>query len=243
MKKEIKVLVLTGSDKEMYSVLDLTIPSKLRYARKYGYDFMTLSDFMEYPTLNIKKSTIGIGFSRVIFAYQMLEYYDTVMWLDADSIVTNLNYSIDRFLTSEYGLYFSYDWPVSPDGSTGHVGFSSGNFIIQKTDKIQELFDVFINLGQQYLEDCGADQACLNAIYNRHHIGKHIKLLEHKYLGAVPLSIEETNTWKSDLNRTGPNRRFTIPNPWNEDCFIAHLTGCSNEDRIDLLKNKFSKYL
>jgi hypothetical protein len=34
-----KVLILTGADKEMKDVLNLTIPSKLKYANKWGYDF------------------------------------------------------------------------------------------------------------------------------------------------------------------------------------------------------------
>jgi len=239
-----KVLVITGGDSRVHSVLDLTIPSKFRYAQKHKYDFNILRSFKSIPSINIDgENLIGLGFSRVIYAFQMLEHYDVVMWLDSDSIVTNSNLTIDDFIDDEHTIYFSYDWPVSPDGSTGHVGFSGGNFIIKSTKQVEELFSTFVNSSQHFLNDTGADQACFNAIYNRTPLKQQFKILEHKYLNAVPESILTTNTWASDPNRSGKDKTFTIINPWTEDSFIAHLTGCTTDDRINLLNTHFKKYL
>jgi hypothetical protein len=240
---EKRVLLLTGSDSNMHPVLDLTIPSKLRYARKYGYDFMSLSSFKKYPEYNIDNDHIGLGFSRTLYMFKMLEHYDVIMWLDADSIITNDSYSIDKFLTEDHTLYFSYDWPVASDGSTNHRGFSGGNFILQHTKNISEVFQMFMYKSQTYLKDSGADQACFNWIYNHTNIRSHIKILDHKYLGAVPEFIKTTEVWRNDKNRVGPNSTFNIASPWNEDCFIAHLTGCSTADRINMLNNQLKKYL
>jgi hypothetical protein len=238
-----KVLVLTGSDNNLHKLLDLTIPSKLKYTRKHGYDFMILNSFRKYPKFNIDNDNIGLSFSRTIYMFQMLEHYDIIMWLDADSIITNDNYPIECFLTDTHSMYFSYDWPVAADGSGYHSGFSGGNFIIKSTENTKEILDMFIDASKVFLKDSGADQACFNALYNQTHLRSYIKILEHKYLGAVPDFIKETDVWKKDNNRVGPNSTFKIVSPWNENCFIAHLTGCSIKDRIDLLNNKFQKYL
>jgi hypothetical protein len=41
--------------------------------------------------------------------------------------------------------------------------------------------------------------------------------------------------------------RWTAPRPivgkWNEECFLAHLTGASNASRIEILNNNFNGYL
>jgi lipopolysaccharide biosynthesis glycosyltransferase len=243
MKKN--VLILTGADEKMHDVLDLTIPSKLKYARKYGYDFMTLSSFRKYPEYNINSSNdvIDLAFSRTIYMFQMLEHYDVIMWLDGDSIITNDNYNIETFLTEEHCLYFSYDWAVAEDGSTNHSGFNAGNFILQSTKEINELFSGFVNTAQYYLNDVGTDQACFNAMYKFTEFKKYIKILDHKYLNSVPESILTTSVWSSCTSRSGPNRTHTIVNPWTENSFIAHLTGCSAEDRVQLLKGYFQKFL
>lgn len=246
MKKNNKrVLLLTGSDSNMYDVLDLTIPSKLKYVRKYGYDFMTISSFKKYPEYNINSDNdlIDLGFSRTIYMFQMLEHYDIIMWLDSDSIITNNSYNIETFLTEDHCLFFSYDWAVSPDGSTNFSGFNGGNFIMQSTKDINELFSGFVNSAQQYLSDVGSDQACFNAMYKFTEFKKYIKILDHKYLNSVPESILTTSVWGSDPNRSGPNRTHKIVNPWSEDSFMAHLTGCTAEDRIQLLNSHFKKYL
>ncbi len=238
------VLVITGCDEAMHSVLDLTIPSKLRYTQKHGYDFNVLRSFRSFPDIGVdSKNPIGLGFARTIHAFQMLEHYDVVMWIDGDSVITNDNFTIDDFINDEHTIYFSYDWPVAMDGSTGHVGFSAGNFIIKSTEHVQELYSTFIEYSKHFLNDHGADQTCLNVIHNNTPLRRHYGLLEHKYLNAVPEFITRTSVWQADPNRTGPNRRFSIPSPWNKDCFLAHLTGCNTADRIDLLQNEFKDYL
>lgn len=239
-----RVLVITGCDEAMHSVLDLTLPSKIRYTQKYSYDFNVLRSFSSTPSLKIDSTNpIGLGFARTLYCFRMLEQYDSVMWLDGDSIITNDNISIEDFITNKHTAYFSYDWPVASNGSTGHVGFSSGNFILQLTQDTEALFKTFVQASQHFLTDHGADQACFNAIYNQTPLRECFKILEHRYLNAVPEFITRTKVWQSDSNRTGPNKSFTIPAPWNESCFLAHLTGCSTEDRIDLLQNEFKQYL
>jgi hypothetical protein len=78
-----KVLVFTGADEKMKDVFDLTIPSKLNYAKKWNYDFLMINSFKVYSRYGMDDR--HIGFSRFIHAMELLSDYDYVMWLDGDS--------------------------------------------------------------------------------------------------------------------------------------------------------------
>ena len=134
--KNKRVLLLTGTtdilrspnetDNTMEEVFDLTLPSKQRYAKKYGYDLLSLRSFGS-DKQNIFKDK-HLGFLRALRAFEMLEHYNIVMWIDADSIITNDNFSINDFQIDEnHSFYASWDW-----NNVGH-SFSTGNFIIHKT--------------------------------------------------------------------------------------------------------------
>lgn len=240
-----KILVLTGSDDSMHSVLDLTIPSKQRYVQKHGYDLLIRRSFPAIPEAGFMDNVIGIGFLRTLMVFQMLEHYDVVMWIDGDSIITNDDIPIDDFLIGDHGFYASWDWLSHANGGPGHTGFSSGNFVVRRTANTEKLFNAFINVSRHFLQDEGADQVTLNTIYNVAEIGlqQEFKILGHSFLNAVPEFMVETSTWKADPKRSGPTRSHIIVSPWNEDCFLAHLTGCTTEDRIMILQTYLKKYL
>lgn len=240
-----KVLVLTGSDDSMHSVLDMTIPSKQRYVQKHGYDLLIRRSFRPIPELGFLDNIIGIGFLRTLMVFQMLEQYDVVMWIDGDSIITNENIPVEDFLVGDHSFYASWDWLSHANGQPGYNGFSSGNFIIRRTPNSKKLFDAFLEVSKYFTQDEGADQVTLNTIYNAggEDLRKEFKVLEHKYLNAVPEFMVDTKTWKADPKRTGPTKTHTIIAPWNEDCFLAHLTGCTTEDRIYILQTYLKKYL
>ena len=238
-----KVLVLTGSNETMYDVLDLTITSKRKYTQQHGYDLLVKRFFQDHPEYGYQANNIGIGFSRVLFAFQMLEHYDVVMWLDADSIVTNTNLPIEHFIEGPESFFASYDWLSHKNGGPGHTGFSTGNFIIKRTDNTPTLYSAFFQESQRFLEDHGADQTTLNYIHNNTSLRSEFAILDHSFLNAVPELITTTNDWSSDPKRSGPTKTHSIVHPWTQDCFLMHLTGCSNEDRIQLLKKHFAHYL
>jgi hypothetical protein len=165
----------------------------------------------------------NIGFLRALLAFKFLRFYDNVMWLDADSIVTNFTYSIDKFIQSNACFIASYDW-------LHYIQFSTGNFIIRKTEHTQQLFNMFIETSKKYINNIMAEQATLNEIHALTNDTNYFSILEHKYLNSVPEFLVKTETWKNDNNRSG------ILSPWTPDSFIAHFTGTSNSERIHLIK-------
>jgi len=227
-----RVLILTGSseivrnpletDKTMNEVFELTLPSKQRYAKKHGYDLMTLRTFGTDKKYGFKDT--DIGFLRAVRTFEMLEYYDIVMWVDADSIITDDNYSIEKFELDEHNTFYaSYDW-------IGKWTFSTGNFIIQRTQYTDAFLNVFYNCAKKF----PTEQDALNAIHRGSLPNSVIKVLEHNFLNSVPAPIMDTTCW------TG---RRAIYAPWNEHSFLAHLTGVSNNNRVKILNDHFSKYL
>lgn len=233
-----RVLVLTGTtdilrsssetDNTMEEVFDLTLPSKQRYAKKHGYDLLSLRSFGS-DKRNIFKDN-HIGFLRALRTFEMLEHYDIVMWIDADSIITNDNFSINDFQIDEnHSFYASWDW-----NNIGY-SFSTGNFIIHKTKNTNNLFNSFLRTGKQIVDNntWGEEQTTLNFLYNSTHKND-IKILEHKYLHTIPNKKMFRGIWDG---------RAETKFPWSEESFLVHLTGVPNKNRIEVAQTTFKDYL
>ena len=86
---------------------------------------------------------------------------------------------------------------------------------------------IFYKISKHFPEE----QYTLNTLWARTEFKKTIKILDHKFLGGVPIQIEDV--WKKNK----------IIDPWTEDHFLAHFTGISDENRINIMKTYFGKYL
>lgn len=215
-----KTLILTGSDNKMFNLLDLTLKSKIEYCTKHGYDLMVKKQWSDITELNFSAEK-NIGFVRVFTAFQMLSIYDLVVWIDADAFITNFDYKIEDIANSDHCFFVSRDWVFDKDDINGT--FNSGNFILKKTSQIESFFQSFAQVSQSYLNHVMQDQQALNHLYLSGMQSRNMKIVDKKYLNSVPELMFETETWKG---------RKPIANPWTKDCFIAHLTGALNEERI-----------
>lgn len=243
-----KVLIITGytdiardyNDASHEELFELTLPSKQKYAKKQGYDLLTMRSFGDGSPYGLTKNyspTISnlyrehIGFLRAIIAFEMLFIYETVFWIDADSIITNHDYDLNSFgVNAKKTLYASYDWEWKNS-------FSAGNFILHRTPVWREFFGLFLNLAiHQFKDHPAQEQATLNFIHKNTNMSETIQVLDHKYLGAVPKELENTNTWIS-------SKRPKINWPWDKTCFLSHVAGLPNNERIKVIKNNFSEYI
>lgn len=239
-----KVLIITGyadisksknsNDESHEELFELTLPSKQKYAKKHGYDLLTMRSFGDsYPYGLVKNDTPWpyneyIGFLRAITAFEMLFIYETVFWIDSDSIITNHDYDLNTFgINSKKTFYASYDW-------LWKTSFSTGNFIVHRTPMWREFFQLFLTFSQNFKNDPCQEQATLNFIHKNTKMSELIQVLDHKYLGGVPKELENTNSWHD---------RPRINWPWDESCFLAHFTGLPNNERIRIIKNNFSQYI
>lgn len=233
-----RVLIVTGTtdilrsdietDARMQEVFDMTLQSKIRYSKSHQYDLITLRSLGSDPT-----GTFGekdLGFLRVIRCFQYLNFYECIMWIDADALITNYNYRIEDFeLENEVCLYTSWDW-------NGRNSLNSGNFIIKKNNHINDFINAFMAIGKQVMERniWGGEQTTFNHMKSLPEFKNNIKILEHKYLNSAPSREMYSKAWEG---------RNDIPYPWSKDSFLVHLTGVSNNDRLRILKENFKEYI
>ena len=217
---------ISASDNSMADLMEYTLPSKQRYAKKHGYDLLSVrslgSDIHGIFASN------EIGFQRALRTFELLLSYDIVMWLDADSVITNDNYKIEDFIGEcNHTFYASCDWH-------GCSNFSCGNFIIRKTPNIQNFINTFYSIGSSLTGPIREEQTTLNIMHINTDLKNEFKILEHKFLSSIPTQEMYQDKWIAPIQIIGT---------WNEKCFLVHLTGASNKSRIEILNNHFERYL
>tara|TARA_Y100000385_G_C12976699_1_gene586485 strand:- start:370 stop:1053 length:684 start_codon:yes stop_codon:yes gene_type:complete len=204
-------------DDTIESVFDATLPSKLSYVKKHSYDIMCVTTFHG-------DSPRELGFSRMIKTFKMLQLYDIVMWIDADSLITNQDCSVEDIIgEANQPFIASHDW-----SSKDYI--STGNFIIQKTEGVDDLFKSFYEIANNFPEE----QSTINWIYNNANQSKHIKVLDHKYLNSLPTREMYSDSW---------NGRPDIISNWEEDSFLLHCGGVSAKTKNKILRDYFGKFL
>jgi lipopolysaccharide biosynthesis glycosyltransferase len=236
MKK--RILLVTGAealetnsnDASIMYVLDTSMVSKQKYAKKHNYDLICMRSFG--PDISGRYKDTDIGFLRVLRVFDFLEHYDIVMWIDADAIITNDSYSIDDFqLTPNHIFYASPDW-------NNNSTFNTGNFIIQKTDTLKMFKEAFFMASKQFENE----QNTINFLYYKTQFNSLIKMLHHKYLNSA-LSNELAIPHLHPSDQIGWSKsRPSVVNPWNKDCFLVHLTGMSNSNRLNIIDKVFYEY-
>jgi hypothetical protein len=210
----------------MEEVFELSLPSKQRYAKKHGYDLLSMRSLGK--DMRGIFSYSEIGFQRALRTFEMLGSYDIVMWLDADSIITNDNYKIEDFIGKSNKIFYaSYDWH-------GYSNFSCGNFIIRKTSNTQNFINAFYSIGSSLTGAVREEQNTLNIMHMHTNLKNEFEVLEHRFLSSIPSQEMYESRWIASRPIVGK---------WNEECFLIHLTGACNMHRIEILKNNFKDYL
>lgn len=233
-----RVLIITGTtdmgkgmlpgwpsaeDRTMEDVFDLTLPSKQRYCKKHGYDLLSLRSFGTDKKNRYKDDDIGS--LRVLRTIEMSEYYDVVMWIDADSIITNDNLTIEDFpLDDNCCFYASWDW-------NGKFSMSTGNFIIKPNTHLGYFETIFHKIRHNF----NSEQETINVMCRNDTNSRNIiKILDHKFLGSIPSKESYKEAWA-----TRPPPFY----PWTKDSFLVHLTGTSNTKRIEMINQYYREYL
>jgi hypothetical protein len=83
-----KILTLTGYDRNMRELAELCLPSKQAWADRWDMELHILRD--HYPS-DFPKEHGHPSFQKLRHIRWWLGHYDVVWWMDADSIITNLD--------------------------------------------------------------------------------------------------------------------------------------------------------
>lgn len=212
-----KTLVLTGADANMAEIHAITVEGKRRWAAAAGYDFHELRQW---------NSDSPIVWQKMAWVQRGLRDYDTVIWLDADALLTNLDARLEDFMPdAQAAMFISADWGDCAERDRP-FHFNTGNFVTRRIPEVTEvLFAEMWELGRaKWWDRWGYEQSTLQEIKRtRSILGELIHVLPGRALNAVPRAAQP-----------GANNN----NPWAPGDFLAHLTGISNVRRLELLRNQ-----
>lgn len=217
----------------MRHIHDLSVISKRYWAGLHGYDFLDIRQWDEYPEVVWQKMSV---------IYRNIDHYDCIVWLDADAVITNQNITVHHLITEVNHLeedtasnnnpcmFISKDWgSMSPEEYP--YRFNTGNFVILKNNhnlnNLRKVFQLLWETGhKKWWNKWGFEQSTLEDIKRNNIIGNSIKILKGSVLNAVP-HFAHHNT----------------ENPWEPSCFLAHLSGVSNDRRFQILNNELKDYV
>lgn len=199
-----KTVVLTAWTENMEGLVHFTSPTKVAYARKHGYQYMghiLEQKPSEYP-----------AWGKLALLLDILPTVDRLLWIDADSFVTNPDISLDQ-IPHINGLTASRDWGID----AGLLDFSSAGMILTKHAlPLIETASRKTHWATCPLWDQNGLREAAREFKNLLHI------LPRRALNAVPQRLHP----------------FAIE-PWQKGDFLCHLTCKSNAERIQFLNNFF----
>lgn len=196
--------VISLYTEKMQAVADITIPSHIKFAESYGWDQEAIK--VEQENCLWEKLNMISNF--------LMGDYSTVLWLDADVLITNPkpitwildeNKAADIFLTADIN------------------GLNAGVMLVRNTPWSKAFFFACSNHGKTLFADRpnGEQQAI-----------QHFSSV-YPYAGIVEYVPQR------ELNSYHPGA-YDYPNcrtaAWQKGDFALHLPSLPNEDRINILK-------
>lgn len=100
-----KLAILTCTTSNRKWLYDITNPSKEKYAKLFGYDFIFDTEF--YPDKEYKP-----GWNKIQFILKYINNYDYVMWIDDDAgfiKFDNIEEKLKDFIKSNKSLFICKD--------------------------------------------------------------------------------------------------------------------------------------
>lgn len=199
-----KTVVLTAWTENMEAVVNITSATKIEYAHKHGYEYR--GQLLE------KKPNEYPAWGKLQLLLDILPTTDRLLWIDADSFVTNPEITLESFPYIE-GMTASRDWGID----AGLLDFSSAGMILtQKALPLIEAASRKTHWANYPLWDQNALREAARDFRNLLHV------LPRRALNAVPQKLHP----------------FAIE-PWQEGDFLCHLTNKSNEERKKFLDSFF----
>jgi len=202
-----KTVVLTAWTPNMEIVVDMLSPTKIAYARKHGYEFR--GHILE------EKPNEHPAWGKLALLLEVLPQFDRLLWIDADSFVTNPEIALDQIPQID-GLTASRDWGID---STLRDFSSAGMILTPKALPLIEAASRKKHWANCPLWDQNGLREAAREFKNLLHI------LPRRTLNAVPQALHP----------------FAIE-PWQKGDFLCHLTCKSNEERKKFLDHFFRNW-
>lgn len=199
-----KTLILTGCDAGMDSIGTLTAANHRAYAQRHGYQFERVTQYEpgSHPS-----------WQKLRLLAERLPKFDRVMWLDADTVVTNPSVTVADIAQDRHGLIVSTDWTY-PAAEHAIKHFSMGNFIFTNCEGSFEILRL-ASLRREWANAKLWEQQAVQEEYLANEgIRAHVHVLPRRALNSVPATPTTTG-----------------PEPWEAGDFLCHMTYLGNDER------------
>jgi len=195
----VRRLLLTGYDEAMSPIGDLTAPLMCDYAERYHLDFECSRD---YPPGRDPM------WRKVALVERALTQYDLVLWLDADTIITNAE---KAWGGATNGVHISRDWGADARA----CDFSTCNFVAFQ-DSLP-LWRLILSHESSREFTPFHEQGAYRDFFAEH---QWVRDMTHvhprKHFNAVPNEIPG------------------VVEPWESGDWLCHLTNLPNLERVGL---------
>jgi hypothetical protein len=218
-----KILILTAYDTEIQNFSALTDISKYEYCKKWGFDFITHK---------IKNRT-GVHPSwqklQIIIDYLKPNFYDYIVWLDSDIIITNYTFDIRTLFDNKYALTFPEDW-CSPEGYNPKADmFSACSIIVNCKNPLSlEIFSESNKKTEFQNFGCWDQDALRITINENEQYNSVVHRVPRRILNAVD----------PEVGTIAPGRPHASE-PWQYGDFLVHLTGLGDYQKNRIPKVKY----
>jgi glycosyltransferase involved in cell wall biosynthesis len=205
-KKVCMVMAYTPQNPKFDKMGRFASAVNMEYCRKHGYGFrLYTSGFAKdrHPS-----------WSKILFIRDTLKTYPWVMWIDTDSVITNPNITLDRFLDDRFMLVVGkQDWNIPPWNS---INF--GVFFARSEPLTEEFLDkVWSNKIRE--GDIGWEQASVRGV-----------------MRIEPFKQRINVVCRREFNSIVPHESLMLPKEFNHDTeswhkgdFVAHYGGIRND--------------
>ena len=211
-----KPLILTGHTRHVQEIAHLCLPSKQAWAERHGCELIVLTD-QDFPPEHGHPS-----FQKLRWIREILAHGRPVIWLDADSMITNLDVTPESLLPNGTA-YFAASRDYNDGGRPQHKAWSAGNTAWKPKDGALSWLHVAMrDEGARWggLWDQDALQNCQD---------------------EMPLGVAMLLRPARTMNAVHPN--FGLPASWQPGDFLIHFTGIAPEDRAAEARKFVEQYL
>ncbi len=151
-EKNPKIAILSLTIGERYkNVTKYGRLSKIEYCKKHGYDFI--------EDESIYDNSRPIPWSKILLIKKYLTQYDYVVWIDGDTIILNLELTLEKFITDTMPL--NIDFLMCRD----HNFCNTGVWFLRNTKYVLDIMDE-IYKQTDYIYRGEWEQTAFNKLYN-----------------------------------------------------------------------------
>ena len=154
-EKPLKIAICSLAIGDKYKeCMKLGIESKIKYCKKHGYDFID-----DESVYHEEGKDRPIAWSKILMVKKYLPYYDYVVWMDADTMITNDEIKLEDYIKEHIDVReFLFTRDIS-------YKINSGVFFVKYSHLSFQFLDLIYSK-KEYIDSHTWEQEAINYIHD-----------------------------------------------------------------------------